>query len=171
MDRAALLRALRKHPLMDRVYELHLQPIAAAGEAESYEPDENIVEEGSLGDAIFLILKGRVAVHKLGGRPDSAAERAQAPGRKVAELEAGDFFGEMCLVEPARRSATVMAIEPTQVFRLPNQAMLRLAKQDPITMNALLAAVIRTLSERLRRMNETLAEVGQLSEWLKGSLV
>jgi CRP/FNR family transcriptional regulator, cyclic AMP receptor protein len=171
MDRAELLKALRKHPLLSRVYELHLQPIAAAGEAETYEADETIVEEGSLGDAIFLILSGCVAVHKLGGGPDASAARAQAPGRKVAELGPGEFFGEMCLVEPARRSATVVAIEPSLIFRLPNRAVLELAKQDPVTMNALLAAVIRTLSERLRRMNETLAELGQLSDWLKGSLV
>jgi len=38
-------------------------------------------------------------------------------------------------------------------------------------LNALLAAVIRTLSERLRNMNETLVGVGELSDWLKGSLV
>jgi CRP-like cAMP-binding protein len=160
MDRLALLEALGAHPLMARLEQHHLTPIAAAGEAESYEPGEIFVEEGSVGDAFFLILEGRTAVQKGG-----------SSGRKLAELQAGEFFGEMCLVEPARRCASVVALQPTLVFRLPNQAVHQLAQQDARAMNALLAAVIRTLSERLRRMNDTLAEVGQLSDWLRGSLV
>jgi CRP-like cAMP-binding protein len=64
-----------------------------------------------------------------------------------------------------------MAAERTEVFRLPNQAVHRLAGEDPLAMNALLAAVIRALSERLRRMNDTVSMVGQLSDWLRGSLV
>jgi CRP-like cAMP-binding protein len=160
MDRKELISALHGHPLTARVDDAHLPAIAAAGEVESYGRGETIVQEGSLGDAIFLVLHGSTGVFRGG-----------AGGRRLAELQAGDFFGEMCLVEPARRCASVVALEPTLVFRLPNQAVHRLAEQDARSVNALLAAVVRTLSERLRRMNETLAEVGQLSDWLKGSLV
>jgi len=160
MDRAHLLGSLRDHPLLRRLSDPQLSKLAAAGELEVYAAGEPIVLEGTLGDSIYLILAGHTEVHKEG-----------AGGRCLAELGTGDFFGEMCLVETASRCATVMAAERTEVFRLPNQAVHRLAGEDPLAMNALLAAVIRALSERLRRMNDTVSMVGQLSDWLRGSLV
>jgi CRP-like cAMP-binding protein len=120
-----------------------------------------IFRQGDPGEEMFVISAGRVRL-TLGSHGHE---------KELAVLGAGDFFGEMCLVEPARRCATVLALESTMVFRLPNQAVHRLAETDPVAMNALLAGVIRTLSERLRRMNDMLAGVGELSDWLRGSLV
>jgi CRP-like cAMP-binding protein len=160
MDRDALLAALRGHPLLHRLSEEQLQRFARAGELESYTAGEAIVSEGTLGDSIYLVLAGMTEVHKAG-----------AGGRKLAELGAGEFFGEMTLVEAALRCASVTAKQDAQVFRLPNQAVHRLANEDPRGMNTVLVAVVRVLSDRLRRMNETVATVGQLSDWLAGSLV
>ncbi len=160
MDRQLLVEALRRHPLLRMLSEEQLGRFADAGELEAYDPGETVVSEGSIGDAIYLILAGRAEVHKAG-----------TGSRRLADLEAGDFFGEMCLVETATRSATVIAGQRSELFRLPNREVHRLAEQDPLAMNTVLAAVIRTLSERLRRMNDTVAMVGQLSDWLKGSLV
>jgi len=70
-----------------------------------------------------------------------------------------------------RKIALIAAGEESEVFRLPNQAVHRLANEDPRAMNVVLVAIIRVLSERLRHMNETVATVGQLSDWLAGSLV
>ena len=84
---------LEKHPLLVHLESDQLARIAQAGEVESYNPNEQIVVEGSLGDALFLILSGQVAVHR-------------GP-QTFATLGGGEFFGEMSLVEPAPRSATV----------------------------------------------------------------
>jgi CRP/FNR family transcriptional regulator, cyclic AMP receptor protein len=152
--------SLRDHPLLQRLADEQLERFASAGEVESYAPGEEIVTEGSLGDSIYLVLSGNATVQKGG-----------VGGRKLAALGAGEFFGEMSLVEAASRSASVIAVEPTEVFRLPNQALHRLAAEDPRAMNIVLIAIVRTLSQRLRQMNETIAAVGQLSDWISGSLV
>jgi CRP/FNR family transcriptional regulator, cyclic AMP receptor protein len=160
MNAEQKLAVLRSHPLFHRLAEGQLQRFADAGELETFAAQEVIVSEGSLGDSIFFILSGRTEVHKEG-----------SGGRSLAILEAGDFFGEMTLVEATSRCASVVALELTHVYRLPNPALHRLATEDPRGMNTVLVGIIRALSERLRRMNEMVAEVGQLSDWIAGSLV
>ena len=148
---------LDRHPLLSRMTAPQIERIAAAGELEQFHPGEEIVSEGSLGDALYLVLTGQVEVSK--------------HGHPLASLTPGEFFGEMSLVEPAPRSATVLAVEESFVFRLPYFALQNLLEQDPIAFNAVLVQVVKTLSERLRRANQTLSSVGELADWLAGSLV
>ncbi len=49
---------------MSHLTEAQIAQLARIGEIESYNPGEDIVVEGSLGDALFLILSGQVAVHR-----------------------------------------------------------------------------------------------------------
>jgi len=142
---------------MARLRRGQIDRIADFGEVETWNTGEEIVAEGSLGDALYLVLTGSV--------------RVEIGGHALADLGSGDFFGEMSLVEPAPRSATVIAAEPAYVFRLPHVALRRLLVDEPAATNALLIEIVKTLSERLRRANATLTSVGALADWLAGSLV
>ena len=148
---------LERHPLLVNLDGEQLERMARAGEIESYNPGETIVVEGSLGDALFLILSGQVAVHR-------------GP-QTFATLAGGEFFGEMSLVEPAPRSATVTAMSATFLFRLPHDALRELISDDGKAASILLVQVVRTLSERLRRANQMLSSVDVLADWLAGSMV
>ena len=148
---------LERHPLLVNLDGAQLERMARAGEIESYNPGETIVLEGSLGDALFLILSGQVAVHR-------------GP-QTFATLEGGEFFGEMSLVEPAPRSATVSAMSASFLFRLPHDALRELISEDGKAASILLVQVVRTLSERLRRANQMLSSVDVLADWLAGSMV
>ncbi len=148
---------LERHPLLAHLPPERLARLAREGEVETWKGGEDIVSEGSLGDALFLILSGEVAVHK--------------EGKTFATLGAGDVFGEMSMVEPAPRSASVSAMSPTFLFRLPHDSLHRLLIDDPETASALLVQIVKTLSERLRRANHMLSSVDKLADWLAGSLV
>jgi CRP-like cAMP-binding protein len=148
---------LERHPLLAGMEPPQIARLSGAGEIESYQAGDSIVVDGSLGDSMYLLLSGRASVVK--------------DKRVLAELSAGNFFGEMCLVEPAPRSASVIAREGTFVFRLPHAALQRLASEDPVAFNHVLIRVVRVLSSRLRHTNEMLASVGHLADWLSGSLV
>jgi CRP/FNR family transcriptional regulator, cyclic AMP receptor protein len=91
------------------------------------EPSEDIVGEGSLGDALFLVLSGDVAIHR--------------GWQTFAPLTAGDFCGEMSLVEPAPRSATVTAISATFLFQLSHDALRRLISEAPAPRRVLLVQI------------------------------
>lgn len=148
---------LERHPLLAHLPPERLSRLAREGEVETWKAGEDIVAEGSLGDALFLILSGEVAVHR--------------DGKTFATLSAGDVFGEMSMVEPAPRSASVSAMSPTFLFRLPHDSLHRLLIDDPATASALLVQIVKTLSERLRRANHMLSSVDKLADWLAGSLV
>jgi CRP-like cAMP-binding protein len=148
---------LERHPLLAHLPSERLARLAREGEVETWKAGEDIVAEGSLGDALFLILSGEVAVHK--------------DGKTFATLGAGEVFGEMSMVEPAPRSASVSAMSPTFLFRLPHDSLHRLLIDDPQTASALLIQIVKTLSERLRRANHMLSSVDKLADWLAGSLV
>jgi CRP-like cAMP-binding protein len=148
---------LERHPLLVNLEPAQLERIARAGEIESYNPGESIVVEGSLGDALFLILSGQTAVHRA--------------GKTFATLGGGDLFGEMSLVEPVPRSASVTAMTPAFVFRLPHDALRAMLADDAHAASVLLVQIVRTLSERLRRANQMLSSVDLLADWLAGSMV
>ena len=148
---------LERHPLLVHLTPDQLERVARAGEVESYNANETIVAEGTLGDALFLVLSGEVAVHR--------------GAQTFATLGGGDFFGEMSLVEPAPRSATVTAMSAVFLFRLPHDALRAMLEEDPAAANVLLVQVVKTLSERLRRANQMLSSVDMLADWLAGSMV
>jgi CRP/FNR family transcriptional regulator len=148
---------LERHPLLANLPPEQLARISSAGEVESYNPGESLVAEGSLGDALFLILSGEVAVHR-------------GP-QTFATLSGGEFFGEMSLVEPAPRSASVTAMSATFLFRLPHDALRAMLADDPAAANVLLVQIVKTLSDRLRRANTMLSSVDMLADWLAGSMV
>ena len=148
---------LERHPLLVHLGPEQIARLSRAGEVESYNPGEVIVAEGSLGDALFLILSGQVAVH-----------RGQ---QTFATLQGGEFFGEMSLVEPAPRSASVSSMSATFLFRLPHDALRELIADDAQGASVLLVQIVKTLSERLRRANQMLSSVDMLADWLAGSMV
>jgi len=70
------------------------------------EKGEPIVREGDEGDAFYIVHSGHCEVVK------------EADGAVLNRLLPGDFFGELALLTGARRQATVVAVEPAQLFRL-----------------------------------------------------
>src|SRR5690606_19102909 len=126
-------------------------------EVESYNPNAQIAGEGSLGDALFGILSGPVAVHR-------------GPQTSVT-LDEGEIFGRMLLVGPAARSATAPSMPGTCVVRLPRDGRRDMITEDPTVASILLVQVVKTLSERLRRANAMLSSVDLLADWLAGSMV
>jgi CRP-like cAMP-binding protein len=148
---------LRRHPLFARLDTEQCERIAAVGDLETFHVGEPIVAAGTPGDALYLVLSGTVNVVR--------------QRRVIAALGAGEFFGEMSLVEPVPRSASVIAADDAFLFRLPYFEFQNLLERDPRAFNSVFVAIVRVLSERLRRTNELLGSIGELADWLAGSLV
>jgi CRP/FNR family transcriptional regulator len=77
-----------------------LRRLADVGKRRAYQPEQEIVRQGTTGTALYIILSGRA--------------RVERDGKEVGVLGAGDFFGELALIEEHPRSATVIAVEPTE---------------------------------------------------------
>jgi CRP-like cAMP-binding protein len=119
-----------------------------------------IVRMNELGNSMYLILKGDVQVaRKTGGRETT-----------LATLEAGDFFGEMCLFDEAPRSASVIANQHCTLLRITKQAFDSMIETHPVLAALFLRAMLRTVAGRLRTMDKRYADSMLLSRfWSKGS--
>jgi CRP/FNR family transcriptional regulator/CRP/FNR family cyclic AMP-dependent transcriptional regulator len=121
---------------------------------------KTIVEEGLPGDYMYIIREGRVSVSKLS---DDGRE-------KILEfLEAGDFFGEMSLLDNAPRSASVRALVEVRVLALSRSDFLTVLRGSP----DLAMAVIQELTRRLRQVDEQASSLSfqRVKERTKGLLV
>jgi CRP/FNR family cyclic AMP-dependent transcriptional regulator len=123
-----------------------LARLAAALEEKEYADGQSIFAEGDPGDSMYFILKGCVRIEK----------RAQAVGalhKILTVLEAGDYFGEMALLDQKPRSAAAVASGEASVLRLSKEAFDQMQGSGGAAGMSVLFAMIRTASERIRRLS------------------
>jgi len=75
----------------------------------------------------------------------SGGVKVERDGAQIAELGAGDFFGEVALVTGAPRNATVTSTEPSTLLVLTDRAFWRLAEEIP----ELSSSVLKAMAARL----------------------
>lgn len=88
----------------------------------SFSFGSHVVTEGEEADAFYVIASGRAQAVKRGQNGDEVT---------LNTLRAGDSFGEMALIEKARRSATVRAVGELEVFKLDRQVFQSLISSHP----------------------------------------
>jgi CRP/FNR family transcriptional regulator, cyclic AMP receptor protein len=108
----------------------------------AFKAGETIMREGDEGDTAFFIVSGAVDVAV--GRGDKA--------NFVGRLEMGEVFGEMSLIEPGPRSATVTAACDTECLATSYQEFIAAIQENPERA----VGFMKTLVRRLRKMNELL---------------
>ncbi len=109
----------------------------------TYAPGDVVFQEGHLGRAFFIVAEGSVEVL----RRNPSTEVLE----QVATFGAGDFFGEMVLLDELPRSATCRALETTRLHVLYKDHFDILRAQSPRAAALILHALARLLSARLRR--------------------
>ena len=110
----------------------------------------SIVAEGEPGRSMYIVHSGELAVSKIGGSGRVIA---------MARLGPGDFFGEMTLIEPHNRSATVVAETPTVLYELTAGNLYAYYKADIHAYVMVMQNINRELCRRLRRADNRIAEL------------
>ncbi len=134
-----------------------LSRLAAVLESKDYAEGESVFAEGDPGDSMYFIVKGCVRIEK-------RAQTNSAVHKTLAVLEAGDYFGEMALLDQKPRSASAVAVGATTLLRLSQAAFDRIQKESSAVGMSVLFAMIRTSSDRIRRLSTHLVvydEVGK----------
>lgn len=94
---------------------------------------EELLKEGRLAHEFFVI-------------EDGSAEVRQ-DGERIAELGAGDFFGEIALLEGGTRTASVIASTPLRLIVMSAQEFRRMEQELPAVADRVRAAVRARLSD------------------------
>ena len=124
--------ALKSVELFDRIPGEDLAQIALIAEEITFDRGEVVFEEGELGDALFLLVDGSVSVRR--------------EGRAIADLGAGECFGEMAILDSAPRSATITATTECTCLKIEREDFYDIMAEKP----EIAQGVIKVLMRRLR---------------------
>jgi CRP/FNR family transcriptional regulator, cyclic AMP receptor protein len=136
IDPGSVVAALAAVPLFAGLDPAALDSLARAVRPRRFRRGEVVFHLGDPGDALFVVSAGAVKITL----PSEGGEEAI-----IATLRPGDFFGELALLDGAPRSATAVALEPTETLVLPREPFRGLVATEPAIRDALLAALAREL--------------------------
>jgi CRP-like cAMP-binding protein len=137
---------VRRVPLLARLSEGDRRALASRGRIQSYRGGAVIFQEGDPGDALHIIIEGSVRV-MFASRSGEEVE--------LALLGPGECVGDLALFDDQPRSATAIASQATRTLVVTRASFSRWLAEHPGAARALL----ETLSLRLRRTDEALADL------------
>ena len=135
-----LSQALAAVPLFSALSHDQLALVARHLKRRTFAERDVIVRRDSPGDALFIIIGGRVKV-SYGDEDGDGGETI------IAVLDGGDFFGELSILDGEGRSADVVALEPTDVLILAADDFRMCLREVP----AIGIELLHELAGRLRR--------------------
>jgi len=136
-------------PLFRGLSQWEARKVVLLGLMESFGAGERLVHKGEAGSGMYVVLSGRVRVFDIG--PDGVE-------RTLTVLDVGAVFGEVALFTGGVRTASVVAVEPVELFRLDFAAVERLRKRFPFTGVKLFRNLAGILSERLQERTTALVQ-------------
>lgn len=104
-----------------------------------YRPEEIILEAGSSSDGLYIIASGQV--------------RFTSEDLGASQLEAGNYFGELSLLDKKERTAIVEAITHVQIYHLSKRHLNGFAQEFPDPYSIMITNLARELARRIRQLN------------------
>jgi small-conductance mechanosensitive channel/CRP-like cAMP-binding protein len=149
-DQAEALSILRGEPLFGCLSDEQLNQLVSQARLNIFGRGEPVIEEGSPGDSMFVLLRG--AANVLVSKNGSTI--------RVATLGAGDCFGEMSLLTGEPRSATVRADGDCYVMEIGKPVMAEVLRDAP----SCLEKLSELLAQRKMETEGVLKEAGRMDE-------
>ena len=129
--------ALNKAALFAGVQDHALAEIAQIVVETSYDAGETIIREGDLESWMFILVEGTA--------------RVDVGGAEVSTIETGASVGELAVLDPAPRAATVTALTPCLLFRIDQASFQEVIEEQPAVVSALLVMLTRMLRTTPRK--------------------
>ncbi|MCG8548464.1 MAG: cyclic nucleotide-binding domain-containing protein, partial [Alphaproteobacteria bacterium] len=137
--------------LFDELSDEEMKIVRSFSEEYRYEAGTTIFEQGEPGDALYILLDGMV----------DALVKQQPTGRdiRVNTMTSGAVFGEMAILDPQPRSATIVAMEDSICFRISAAQLESLTQQHPTLGLRIVKYMCLLFSTRLRMANIAIMEL------------
>jgi CRP/FNR family transcriptional regulator len=140
-----IVELLARVPVFSTLEHEDLERVSRLAVPRTLQPGQVVFREGDASDTCYIVRAGR-----------ARAVREHPDGRTItlATFGPGDIFGELAMFEDELRSATVEAVQPTEVVAVLGPDMRRLMIEHPQISIRLVVA----LGRRLRETNDRLAK-------------
>ena len=147
---------LRSFELFSSVADADCRVVAGAFTRETFSEGARIFSEGDPGDKLYLVATGSVRITQpLGNLKEEA----------LAVLHAGDFFGDMSLVDAHPRSAHAVAHEDCVLYSIDRSVFITLMKLNGRLAVDVLFQFLSSLCRRLRDNNERIRAMNLMAMW------
>ena len=140
--------ALSRTPILAGLNPSALTLLGNEGIIREFARAEVIVSEGDSGHSFFILIEGDVDVIKNFHLPHAVT---------LAQLHAGTFFGEMCVVDPVPRAATVRSSTKVIAIEIKAATLHHLFQKMPDQYAIVILNLARDLARRLRSIDEAFA--------------
>ena len=121
--------------------------LSSYGEFLPVQKDAHLIEEGLDPNSLFFVISG--ALH--------ASTVRSGHSVLLGKIGRGETIGEINLLDPSRASATVTAVEFSQVWKISRDSLEEFMNEYPLPAAHLLVGIGGTLARRLRDVNEKVA--------------
>jgi len=118
------------------------------GQTMEFDDGDYIIQEGEMGNEMFVLIKGVVEITK--GEGDDEVV--------LFEIQPGDEFGEMALLRHTTRSASARAVGDVKLFVFDEQVLYRMQKRYPRISNCIYYNLSQILSDRLQSTTSRIYE-------------
>ncbi|MFO7848804.1 MAG: cyclic nucleotide-binding domain-containing protein [Spirochaetia bacterium] len=124
-----------------------LNSIADLGYIRHVKKGEHIIEEGEVGDTLYILLEGSVRIQKttLQNKPYTVV---------ILKEDMDVYFGEVALIDSDKRSATVVAETGCTLFSVTRDSFLTFCEGNPYVGFKITMQIARKISASLRKMNQ-----------------
>jgi len=133
LGRNAKVELLKKVPLFAGCSKSELRELATTADEIDLRSGHVLTKEGRPGREFFVLVEGTARVTR--------------NGKQIADLGAGDWFGEIALLTDAPRTATVTATSPVDVLVITDRGFRRVVESMP----SIALKVLACVGERLAR--------------------
>jgi CRP-like cAMP-binding protein len=148
------LSKLKEIPLFSdiRNNDQYMRELMDICKRRSYTAGQQIINEGDIGDEMYIVFQGGVEIRKKTRAGDDYT---------VVKLEAEQnvFFGELGLIDDDKRSATVIASKDSSFLVISKRDFLALSKQKPQIGLPVILAISKIISSRLRKTTEDMLTI------------
>ncbi|MGI4779815.1 MAG: Crp/Fnr family transcriptional regulator [Janthinobacterium lividum] len=146
LDGPRLRRCL---PLLASLTDAEIAKVSARSTVRRYARKERIVEQGTVTDAMYFVVTGSAHV---------VMQDSQERQTILSTLHAGDYFGEMSLIDGAPHAAGAISVQPSEIFIVENSVF---APFLPLP-QAVAGHLMRTLVRRLRHADQNIESLALL---------
>lgn len=145
-----LIEIMRHVELFRGLSEEQLKSVGEISTKETFPIGEVIFKQGSEGDKMYIIAKGQVEVK---------IQKSDGTTQIPVFLGTGQVFGEMALIDKARRSATLAAAEKeTIVYSIPTDKFTELCESNTAIGYVMMRNIAQDLSFKLRHRDTDLSQ-------------
>jgi CRP-like cAMP-binding protein len=145
----SLAEILHKVPLFRELTLKELRILEGLVHIRTYQPGESVFVESEPGAGMYVIKSGNVDIKLRNGSKQPLL---------LAELQTGDFFGEMALLGDSARPATAIARERSELIGFFHPDLEELTALHPMIGAKIAFGLAHTLAERLRYTNSQLQD-------------